>query len=485
MTTRKHQIVAAIPAEGESPVVLFDFDEWFTLGVGTDFSPPEVRDSSTWTQLEDGNTSGASTLGDRVIRLVLTQFRGNAEDQAEVLQTLGRLLDDSRGQWFLWQDEGTVHERFFRTKRASVPVEDHYLLERPKRTLNLTIPAEPKAKGRRVEGSVVITNNPLAGANPLVAELPAIKGDVSAPLWIEAVFSYDAGIPVGLGSLAVPPGMVVDAPFWLDVSDMTPEAGTGYAWSVVSDPVFIGGSARRLTQDAGTPTLTSQTVLSSTDVLQGIPPGDYRVFMRGGVKSVLGPDPVFGTVLRLGNGTLTYVVDGPTVTSASGGSGGFLDMAWLDMGIVRLPTAYPELSPAYETIGIADGRTDFGLMVSDGKADAELTIEGFLYVPVGLDLGIDATWSTMTRYYADTTIIVDGLADQITPLQADGNPANILARFDGWLPRVTPGADNYIHTLSGVISPFSESITNDPITTTITLNYAYLPEYLYIRSATG
>lgn len=483
---RRHQIVAGIPEPGASPVVLFDFDEWFRLGAGTDFSPPGVRYSNTWTQLQDGETQGASTLGDRTLKLVLNQFRGTAEDQAEVLQTLGRLLDDSRGQWFLWQDEGTVNERYFRTRRAPLSIEDHHLLENPKRTVTLNIPAAPTARGRKISDSVVITNNPVAGTNKIMAALPAIKGDVATPLHIEAVYSANTGIPVGIGSLAMPAGMPFAGPFWLDSAAMSAVAGTNYTWSTLTNAVYIGGTARKLTQGA-TPALTAQTVLSGIDVLAGIPSGDYRMFMRAGVDPVLGTDPVYDTNILLGNGSGSLLtIDTPTLTSAAGAAGTAL-LDWYDMGVVRLPTSAPGLDPALDT-GIPASQTDIGLQLSGGGvAGGVFTVDGFLFIPVDLDLDRDCTWSTISRGAATgLTTIIDGITDQVIPLQTSGKPGNILSTFDGDLPRVTPGADNYIHALTGLLKPFYQfGGVSDPITNTVTLNWWYLPEYLYIRSATG
>lgn len=457
---RKHQIVAGIPDEGVSPVVLFDFDEWFTLGVGTDFSPPGVRESNTWTQLVDGENTGASTLGDRNLKLVLTQYTGNAEDHAEVLQTLGRLLDDSRGQVFLWQDEGTVHERFFKTKRTSMGIEDHYLLENPKRTLTLNIPAEPSAYGRPIYGTFSIANDPTTGTNKMTYPFPTIKGDVPAPLWLKfdgsAIQWYSL-----LSSCCVPEGSTDGVPIF--TGDFTPAAITGWTVANSADATAVSGTRKRMTRASG---VTEHTVTINTPLLN-VPRGDYRILAR--VQSSLATADVAAYVSE------ATINPSPTKTwrDVPGTTWGYVDC-----GIVRAPGYGPRGSDLSDYVAAPDSRTTIVVafsMPSTGTID----LDGILLVPTELDLGRD-TVTALTTSISGSDLIVDGInMEAYNEVVTGASPLLGPVPVGGGFPQVMPGATSRLNFVRRV------GLAGDDKTVPTTGDWMYLPEYLYIRSATG
>lgn len=476
---RKHQIVEGIPAEGDSPVVVFDFDEWFTLGVGTDFSPPEVRTSNTWTQLNDGETTGASTLGDRVIRLVLTQFRGNAEDQAEVLQTLARLLDDSAGQWFLWHDEGTVHPRYFRTRRTSISIEDHYLVERPKRTVTLSIPAAPVALGDLVEGEYVVTNDPTSGTNPMVIEIDGVQGDIPTPLWLSLDYS-DTSITVRnivLAGSAAPP----DVDGGIVLCDAGTIVGaTSWTRAVVGDATAIGGSLVRFTRVGST---YLHTIAASIPAVER---GDYRVMVRARAVYSVGGAVALWAWAGVGDNT-----DTPSGLTPVAGNSVHANWGWIDIGLYRFPggsALYPDRPETDLTYPMTSSLLA-RLRIFD-PTGTSLDIDTFALIPAGLDRSKVATMlrTSQNPTFPDSQAWIDGINDT-TYLVADDDILDTTKVeplvSDGDTPYLSPGVLNRVFLMPNVKDRDDVAAPADVKTDTITVRTKHRPQYLYIRSATG
>lgn len=453
---RLHQIVAAIPHPDGSPVVLFDFDEWFKVAQGTDFSPPEVRVSSTWTQLNDGEDWGATTLGDRVLTLKLTAFRGNAEDQAEVLQTLGRLLDDSRGQWFLWQDEGTVHERYFRTKRAALEIEDHLLLENPLRTITIRIPAESAAYGRAILGQTTIFNDPTSPTNPMSFVMPPVKGDLSTPLALE----NEAGRGrVGMFAAAAAP-LVPETPIYA-----TFDADVTTGWTVTfsyADSAAIGGFTSRNVKASGTLPVRTQAFVTA------IPPGDWRALVRCRA-TVAG-----ATITDLRSGVKATIPNTAYYT-------------WVDTGVSRQPISAGHDDGARPSIRpVSAARNEYHpFSVAIAGTAGEIRVDTVLYVPAGLDgalvstllrtLGTDATDPGMVE--------IDSIRDQAYRWEPGADyPLEVFQNIpvEGGFPEVIPGHTNVITMVTGM-----NPLEADDKDSADAITWLYYPRYLNLRSATG
>lgn len=482
MSVRRHQIVDRLPIDGDdSPVVLFDFDQWFTLAVGTDFSPPGVRSTSTWTQLNDGETPSASTLGDRVLSLVLDQFRGNAEDQAEVLQLLARLLDDSRGQWFLWRDEGTVHERYFRTRRTSLSIQDFHLLEKPKRTVTVSIPAEPYAQGELVETSYVVTNDPTTGPNPMVIEIEDVKGDVPTPVWMSVDYAGTAFNPRNLivaGSAATPD---VDGGVVLFDAGAFVGPSTGFTRTVVADATAIGGSLVRFTNTTGL-----LTEVQTVSTVYPVERGDYRILVRtrtlvpGGVGV-----PNVWVWPGVGGNIDVPAADNPNEFRA------VTTWEWLDLGIARMPGGAPLASDRAETDLTYPMIATIGMRIRlAGAGSPSLDVDTIMLVPAGLDR---AVLGTMLRTMQDPSMVgtqawIDGINDT-TYLVADdpGTSTTLIEPLisDGDTPYLVPGVLNRLFVVPYVRNPDDLGPDADDKTETVTVTVKHRAQYLYLRSATG
>jgi hypothetical protein len=459
---RRHQIVAAIPDAGATPVVLFDFDDWFKVAQGTDFSPPDIRVSSTYSQLIDGEKWGASTRGDRTVKLKLSQFRGDAEEQAWVLQTLSRLLDDSRGQVFLWQDEGTVNERYFRTKRAALQIDDLLLLEDPKRVVSIDLAAEPSAYGRPVYGQFTIANNPISGTNKMSATFPAdkIKGDVPAPLWLKANGSAIQWYSL-LSSCCVPQGSTAGVPIF--TGDFTPAAITGWTVASTADSTAVSGTRKRMTRSSG----ANEIVVPINTALLNVPRGDYRILAR--VQSSLATADVAAYVSEPAiNPSPTKVwKDIPGTT-----------WAYVDCGIVRAPGFGPRGADLSAYVGAASSRTTpvtSFKMPSTGTVD----LDGILLVPAELDLGRD-TITALTTSLSGSEMVVDGInREAYNTIVSGASPLLGPVPLDGGFPEVVPGATcrlNFVRRLG---------LADDDKTLSTVIDWMYIPEYNYIRSAEG
>jgi len=491
--TRLHQIISRLPTFDDPDFeVLFDFDEVFKVAQGTDFSPAPMRSNMVWSHQFDGQLMAASSWDDRVLKLRLSALRGNAEVQAEPLQTLGRLLGDPRGQWFLWQDEGTVNPRYFRTRRCSFEVQDLLLLEDPKRTISMDIPAAPFAYGDEEKFALRVYNNPLAPSRPMSFVLDAVKGDVATPLTLLMEVTGQTNM-TAIASQATPEPF--GDPIWVDAMDLTTRADATWAWTTtaVDADRYIGGTARRLQHVGAITGADTKPVMTGSDLLDGIRPGNYRILARVDGHA----DPQWAIRVGLGDagGGQASVGDGPTTEWTPVATTTVLENApslrWIDMGVMRFPAAYP-LANDPLAAPVPDSPIDFYVWArsnASGGVYDKLEWDGFLLIPVGLDEAIDSRWAQFTQQigYDAPSFLLDGAAtpQRVIPIRFDNQVAMLRSSFIGSLPVLVPGASNMIHLIREIWPQDATRGTDDALDTYTDMHGSYRPRYVYGRSATG
>lgn len=452
-----YQFVDAISA---SPGVLQDLDDQDPLGVleGVSVSPPQRRVSSFGSSARDGDVTAQDSYTDRRIIIPLEfKRRTTAEEQSETLQQLARLLD--RPQWLLWQSEGKTAPVFFRTKYGEIDVADEVLDDKPKRVVTLTITAEPFAFGLPETGSVTITNDPTSGTNKMSYVFPAVKGDVSSPLWLSYMQKVGAHYPV-VASMAAP--SVSGFPKWVSLTSGTlPSASGGYTPTNVADALFVGGDRRRITTTAGiSPAFTAwQDNVTFT-------PGEYRVFLRAKANA----SSAWAVSLSWFGAGSALRKNIPASANA----------AWYDLGVARFPSGFPLASPLYPRPS-----TPSALVFSvNGVVSSTFDLDGLLFVPVGLDTASDSKLALL-----ETPISGPGATDSARQLQIDGDAGVAFVETQtgdtavngvvaaGGFPRVVPGQANLLHYIPNLDTGVAT------ITDTASISWSYFPRYLYDRPA--
>jgi hypothetical protein len=451
-------LIRIVDSISATPSVLFDLNDENPCGVRA-FSapPPQLVRANVQTMLQDGATDAGSVYGDRFIEVDLELYAATQDASATVLQNLGRLLSDPRGQWLMYQPTGATAPVFFRLKRADISAIEDVLASSSMRNLELSFPAEPFAYGLPVTDTITIANDPTAASNPMRYVMPPVQGDVTTPLMVSLATPRAASTTerVVFATAAVPASLGATLPVYVDASAGTvPGASTGWTISDVADAAFIAGKKRRLVRASG---VTEANVLAIAPSVS-MPFGEYRFLIRG----------VFGVDTGVRMSGSSSVVTVPATATAR----------WHDVGVVRLPwrsslwDAKTGLSTALQaSLGFSI------IMNAAGTAD----IDGVAFVPVGLDQAIESRWMS-ADFLADvpttSTWSLDGINEVVNHFRGGGVASRPAA--SGGFPVVTPNAANYLF-FANVHKP--DTTRNNVVANSESFTYLYFPRYLYVRPA--
>jgi len=462
-------IIRIVDAPSATPVVRFDFNDESPCGVAKFSAPPPQLVRTTFqTQARDGANEASSVYGDRVLELDLDLYAESQAVSAATMQKMFRLLSDRNGQWLQYQPVGAPAPVFFRLKRGDVSSIADIAATAALRELHLTLPAEPFAYGLRVTGSELIDNDPTSATNPMSFVFPEIQGDVTTPLWLEWQYATAVGNHHVRSIVACSSGDVTpSAPPCLILNTTTPDTQTGWTDADQLDATFLNGTRRRLTKSSG----TNLTTVASEETV-ALEPGDYRVLAR----CVAPP----GASLVLANGdvpVLTYKV--PTTSPG--------ELTWYDMGVARLPLMQPPLDSALGLVPSLSTALSFqvGLSTATGVIDAD----ALLFIPVGLDRGVDASYAACAPGFASTGFTYNGTLDGLNDLAytrvdfgfGDTNAGAIAV--GGGMPSVTPGVKNVLYLLPWIFAGALDGQPDSKVSSS-TVTYIYYPRYLHVRPAT-
>lgn len=443
-----------------SPTILFNLDNQspFSVVVGTQTPPPSKRYSQSGSTSRDGDNIAQSSYNDRLLTIVLrVELKATAEEQVEGIQKLGRLLDSE--QWLMWKHDTMIEPVFFRTRRGDMDIDDYMMVDRPKRTITLSIPAEPFAYGAAVTGSTTISNDPTVAvsSNPMSYVFPAIQGDVAAPVDLKMLAS-----PLVMSSaISVAAGPSVPS---VPVSARASSMGTATAgWTTslgAADTDAFGGLTTLFTKTSGAirSPAASHTLTS--------PKGDFRLFVRARTN-------VSDAVLYTSTTRDASLNTTSNVKLVSGS-----DYRWYDLGVSRPPRTPEIVGPTPGLFTPFDPSWNVSVACFMDSAAGVIAIDRVLALPAGLDddvlsslliLGEVLTATGPTHVLSEEQIaFIDS-----TPLPRATYPMTIA----GGLPRVVPGAKNVLTLVKRIGA-------NDVKSAPITLNFYYYPRYLYIRPAT-
>ena len=436
-------------AGGPTPTVLLDLNDGAPWNVyDWDAPPPELRVNTAESWLSDGSTTTGEAFSDRVLTLVLDGQAASADGIAVAFQALVGVL--SAPAILRYSPPGSTKPVYFRTKRCSPKsLEEFRLLAERNRQVTLEIPADPFAYGQQIAGTVTVTNDPTA-VNGMRFELPAIVGDVAAPLNTLT----DHSKRLDESSLM----LVTSAGRWLSPSGITGDAsGSGFVFSTLSDATAIGGDYVRA-EWVGDAVATKP--VQPTPVAKA---GEYRVLVRGRTSNRANFTISFaGRTFRLP----------PT-------------WGWVDLGIARFPVGAMRDTP---WTPVADVDLD-ALFVFEAGGSGTADIDSVLFIP---SPGAD-------RETATSLLISRGIATSVATrylgISGDSQQVGLSFTSDlfggggagaptaGGLPVVVPGRPNYIFfaSLSNDRTAILAGAEIEYLTSTIDVIWSYHPRYLYMR----
>lgn len=464
-------IYAFVDAPSDSPTILLDLDDQNPLKVveATKTSPPQRRVSAFGSSAQDGDVIAAKSYPNRQLTIKIDFAQGStAEEQSEAIQKLARLLDGEA--WLQWQHDAKIEPVFYRTLYGDIDVDDEIVDETPMRYVTLSITAEPFSRGLPVTGTATITNDPTTGTNKMSLVMPDIQGDVATPLWLDWPHSVGIGNNSAKAVISTCAGDVTPTspPYSIGNTSASNNV-TGWSSADSANSAFWNGTRRRFTKASGT--LVNPVSAAKTMTFA---PGNYRVFARCIA-------PANSTIqLFTGGGTvkLSY-----TVPSTSPN-----EMALYDMGVVRLPFNQPMMDPATDLVPAFSASFYFGVGLSTGTGTIDW--DGGLFVPVGLDEGVSASWGGTIFSTPLTGVTYHGIADGINKMAYSkydaglGDQAAGMLVLDGGFPIVVPGVKNVL-TILPTVFPSATTAEPDSKTRTTVVTWKYFPPYLYDRPASS
>ena len=460
-------VYAFVDGPSSSPTVLFDLDaqEPFSVVVGTSTSPPQRRVSSFGSSARDGDVLAQKAYQDRQLAIRLRFELGTtAEEQSEGIQTLARLLDGP--QWLMWQSDAKIEPVFYRTKFGDIEVDDSMLTDTPTRYVSLSIAAEPFGYGLPVSGSAVIDNDPTSGTNKMSYLFPDIQGDVATPLWLKVSQNATTWETI-LSTTCMPVGVTGGAPVVTGAFDISISAGTRWlAASSAADATAISGFRKRWTRDSVVLNATGLVTLG-TSYLANVPRGDYRLLVR--VRSSSSTSTITGWI---SDPSLSIDLSSQPKPLIPGTTWG-----WVDLGVVRAPGFGPRQTALLDQAH--DTRTYLTFYITAAN-DVTIDFDELMLVPAGLDAALDTRTAIVGGDLTGTDdLFVDGVNEQ-TYLRVESTDTMAPATMVGsGFPRVVPNADcrlNFVRLIN---------TAGDDKALDTTINWTYLPQYLYDRPASS
>ena len=164
-------IVRFVDKIATSPTTRLDLmaAPWSVMTRGTDVSPPELDRAMVSTLLTDGVRVPAAAYGHRILKLQLMLAATSFEAAQTAYQALARELDRPTNI-LMWQPNGASSPVFFRTFRTDAGAVGEFLDWAAKKTITISILAEPFAYGQRVDLSPVTVYNDPAPKTTLITE---------------------------------------------------------------------------------------------------------------------------------------------------------------------------------------------------------------------------------------------------------------------------------------------------------------------------
>lgn len=461
-----------------TPTVLVSF---------TDFNPLSFNNWNAPPAKNDGPVYLASSHGGRVIDFDVNIISTSDDLVAAALQKVARLISRG-GQWLRFKKAGATVPVFFRLRRADITSIQEFWTTPGTRVIHLSLPADPFAYGLAVSGTFTITNNPAAGTNKMMYSFPPIKGDVLAPLYL------DFDIPdmsksyrtVVSSSASFDSGGAQTVPYYKSLSAAAKKTTPPTGWTITdtADTTMVSGTARKLTNS----TLAGADLIVPTDAVMqtwdGLPPGDYRVFVRVKFNRFYGQllfwnrPPATGTSLTLTEAAarLPLSIDK-------------IGLRWVDMGVVAMPGGAPKsdtmfgLDPAP-----SPALWNLGLYSDPARATTyfypDITFDSILLVPAGNSDTITRSGSVaFPTTYTARHVVLDGPSNRRYMLaQSTHTPGTVTTVLPvdsaGALPVVTPGAHNVLHLLPTVDLDASPSVgIGDDKAFTTAVGFKYFPQY--------
>lgn len=458
------QIVDSISS---SPTVLVDLnnDSPFSAFL-IDAPPPPLRRSVSSSMLVDGDRISSSAYANRTINIGLDLIQTSQDNWATSWQALARQLDRETF-WLKYQPTGATSPVFFRCYRAEVPAIDVIAGATAYARPNLSIPADPGARGLRVDfGATTVNNDPAAGSNGLFVDVTSVKGDLATEA---LVWTTNVTNPMVVAAEPSPPSGGI----YFAQAEAAGTLGTDTTLPGADALMSGAGSSYTRTTFATDATLVAR----ATDIVvnANIPVGDYRAWGR--FRTSVGATPFqlqVGTAAPAGS---DYYYGDVVSTTAIGTTA-----RMVDLGVVRMGAG----TAVGKTLAL-DVATVLNTPVISVKAartsgTGNLDIDYILLVPA------DYAYAELEIGAASgrSSFVVDGPNDQLFSLTTTSPytgspkvssptpPPTTQPGFVGGLPLLYPNQTTRLYYL------LKSTATK---ATTSSVSVSYWPQYLYVRPA--
>lgn len=455
------RFVDSIQASPTVRLNLNDLSVW-AMGAETNFGIPPLRRSTSGSLMQNGDYVGGSSYGNREINLVL-ELLSSGDTAATQLQALQRQLD-LPNNLLQYTPGGVTNTVFFRTFRTS-PENVRWDISR--KTVRVTLLAEPFALGIREDIAAVTVRNDPTLTNGLFMDITGIKGDVETPLF----FEYTRGATYFQRGLAVGVRPKGTASAYPTIFRQAESLTMGTNTTSGADAAMSGGNRARCTFGTATmQTRVSGKFPQSTEPAGAECIGQYRVFVR--VAKTVGGDVInmrVGTSLDSAT-KVVYERSTPLPVAAS------TSPILVDLGIISVGDVFPT-SPGYDTTAYrAETLPTLLIEAERTSGSGSLDIDYVCLVPADYRYGKWAIVSTTTD--ASARAVVDGVNEVTYAGKAlTGSTPGVFAEtstagLTGGYPCVMPGDNRLV-----IVDP---DYSND-LSATNSVTLRYWPKYLLVR----
>lgn len=454
-------VVRFVDSISASPTTRLDINDGATWWVKKfDAPPPRLRRSTSANAMTDGVTVGSATYDARTLTVELECRKATQDLAATEHQKLWRELDRPVN-YLQYQPQGASKPVFFALYRSDASALEDVRAQAAMRTITVELLAMPFALGlRELLGPFTVNANPAAGSNPCYVDLPAIIGDVAAPL---TYWDNPSGGSSYRNRLVC---METSDAHYLATAQLE-------TWTAYTDTSNPGGGPDAAMSGTGvnnymrTTFATVNAIAARVGTTSLSLSGTFRLLAfvrRTGTTSTL---QVRARQLR----GATVVATGATVTLAA-----TTTRQLVDLGFFSWP----------ETVKVSGG----GTSVAVGRAldlwagrtggTDQLDWDCVVLLPVGTRSDVKSLTTLAASLAQDYRLtVVDGQAYE-SNLAAD--PAAGTAQLNqvpaaGAEPWASPGVGNRLH----VIAYGDDSNKACAVTTSTSVSLAYFPRYLHVR----
>lgn len=421
------------------------------------WNPARLLRSVSQNVLRDGGYVGPSSYDLRSLGVSLFLVAADFDEAADYIQDLARELDRETN-WLMYQPDGATNPVFFKTYRSDISALQELLVKpRPLQQIDIELLTDPHALGEMVTlGPYTIAFDPAAATNPCFYDLTGIKGDVDAPLMVQATL-VTAGNEPTLQWLSTTRTQLLTTKF-IQAESMTLGTNTTNPGGGPDSAMSGTGTNNYVRTSFGTATMATRVSTLAAPAL----PGRYRVLAM--VRQTDG-----STVINMKLSS-DLAANAETVRIATG-----TQRQVVDLGIVDVSS--PQVGYS-DTTNATPASTTIGFQAERVSGTGSLDWDFIYWVPADEQLGIFSGGDAGGHLIDGVNEVFNGYATG-DPVAGTATGFGFYAtNASGSYPYVSPGVTNRVTA----ISSREDAVTT--VTATRDYTFYYWPRYTMIRTAT-